>query len=186
MRTSIHTIHRPHPGSPGENDRSTTHGSHKPCCLYVIQGQDDRSTIMAKKILFLSLIAACIFLTIQPVAAQTVNGQTVIYQTSFDSDPHWTTNNPSNDYWDPSAAQYHFSLEPSTGNYAYTVVNYDRGSFTLEYDVTINRIDDGATFRLGFSGSETDRTKGPNVQRSTNSPMSAVNRATRASACSTV
>ena len=99
----------------------------------------------------------------QPVAAQTVNGQTVLYQTSFDSDPHWTTNNPSNDYWDPSAAAYHFSLEPATGNYAYTVVNYDRGSFTLDYDVTINRSMKEQPSGFGFSGAETDRTKGPNV-----------------------
>ena len=126
-----------------------------------------RSTIMIKKminkILFLSLIAACFIMMMPPVAAQTVNGQTVIYQTSFDSDPQWVTNNPSNDYWDPSEAMYHFSLEPSTGNYAYIPVSYDRGSFTLEYDVTITRIDEGTTFRLGFSGSEMDRTKGPNV-----------------------
>jgi hypothetical protein len=116
-----------------------------------------------KKILFLFLVASCVILIAQPVAAQTIDGQTVTYQTSFDSDPHWTTNNPSNDYWDPASAQYHFSLEPSTGNYAYIPVNYERGSFALDYDVIINRIDEGTTFRLGFSGSEMDRSKGPIV-----------------------
>ena len=114
-----------------------------------------------KKILIFFLFAACIFLIAQPASAQ--DGQTVIYQTSFDSDPHWVTNNPSNDYCNPSEADYHFSLEPSTGNYAYIPIDYDRGSFTLEYDVTINRIDDGTTFRLGFSGTEMDRGKGPVV-----------------------
>jgi hypothetical protein len=118
-----------------------------------------------KTIIILSLAAACLLLVMQPVAAQSLDGQTVLYQTSFDSDPHWVTNNPSNDYWNPSTAQYHFSLEPSTGNYAYYDLGdkYDRGSFTLEYDVIINRIDEGTTFRLGFSGSEMDRTKGPVV-----------------------
>ncbi|HXX55136.1 MAG TPA: hypothetical protein VEI81_03490 [Methanoregula sp.] len=119
---------------------------------------------MNGRIILITLLAcAGILLCIAPVLAQTVNGQTVIYQTSFDSDPHWTTNNPSNDYWDPTLAMYHFSLEPSTGNYAYIPVDYDRGSFTLEYDVIINRIDPGTTFRLGFSGAEMDRTKGPDV-----------------------
>ena len=116
-----------------------------------------------KKILFVSLVAVFIVLFAQPVAAQTIDGLTVMYQTSFDSDPHWTTNNPSNDYWDPATSQYHFSLEPSTGNYGYILVPYERGSFNLDYDVTINRIDEGTTFRLGFSGSEMDRTKGPVV-----------------------
>ncbi|HUH78696.1 MAG TPA: hypothetical protein VLY83_02235 [Methanoregula sp.] len=116
-----------------------------------------------RTILITLLAFAGLVLIAAPVLAQTVNGQTVVYQTSFDSDPHWTTNNPSNDYWDPTLAMYHFSLEPSTGNYAYVPVDYDRGSFTLEYDVIINRIDSGTTFRLGFSGAEMDRNKGPNV-----------------------
>jgi len=58
---------------------------------------------------------------------------------------------------------YHFSLEPSTGGYAYTVIDYDRGSFSLDYDMILNRIDDGATFRFGMAGSEMDPSKAPNV-----------------------
>ena len=119
---------------------------------------------MNGRIILITLLAcAGLLLCTAPVFAQTVNGQTVVYQTSFDSDPHWTTNNPTNDYWDPTLAMYHFSLEPSTQNYAYIPVDYDRGSFTLEYDVIINRIDPGTTFRLGFSGADMDRTKGPDV-----------------------
>ena len=87
----------------------------------------------------------------------------VIYQTSFISDPHWLTNNPSTNYWDPNKGMYHFSNEPSTGGYAYTPVDYERGSFTLEYDVNLTRVDNGAAFRFGLSGTEMDPTKAPNV-----------------------
>jgi hypothetical protein len=70
------------------------------------------------------LIVACLLVTVLPVQAQTddQNGK-VVYLNTFSSDPHWTTNSPSSDYWDPSMGMYHFSLEPSTGNYAYTKVD---------------------------------------------------------------
>jgi hypothetical protein len=89
--------------------------------------------------------------------------QTTIYQNSFASDPRWITNNPSSDYWDPAMRMYHFSIEPSTGNYAYTPVVFDSGSFTLDYDFFLTRIDEGAAFRMGLSGVEMDFNKGPNV-----------------------
>ncbi|MFY9749660.1 MAG: hypothetical protein WAJ89_03435, partial [Methanoregula sp.] len=41
----------------------------------------------------------------------------VLYQSNFVTDPHWTTNNPSSDYWDPTEEMYHFAIQPSTGNY---------------------------------------------------------------------
>ena len=91
------------------------------------------------------------------------NAVKVIYQTSFTTDPNWITNNPSTNYWDPKTGMYHFSNEPSTGGYAYTPVKYERGSFTFEYDVILTKIDDGATFRFGLSGSEMDPSKGPSV-----------------------
>jgi len=114
------------------------------------------------KLLFGVALLCCVLL-IQPVPAQATAGNNVLYQSSFDSDPGWVTNNPSNDYWDPNLAAYHFNLEPATGNYAYAPVDYNGGSFTLEYDVTINRIDEGATFRLGFSGTDMQRDIGPVV-----------------------
>jgi hypothetical protein len=58
---------------------------------------------------------------------------------------------------------YHFSLEPSTGGYAYTLVDYEGGSFTLDYDLILTKVDEGATFRFGLSGSEMDPSKSPNV-----------------------
>jgi hypothetical protein len=91
------------------------------------------------------------------------NAVKVIYQTSFITDPNWITNNPSTNYWDPNQGMYHFSNEPSTGGYAYTPVDYERGSFTYEYDMILTRIDEGATFRFGLSGTEMDPSKGPSV-----------------------
>ena len=59
---------------------------------------------------------------------------------------------------------YHFAIQPSTGNYAYSSpINYNGGSFTLEYDVIIEQMDPGATFRMGFTSDNMDFNKGPNV-----------------------
>jgi len=115
-----------------------------------------------KKILFVTLILASLLLMVQPIMAQS-GDRTVVYQTSFDSDPKWTTNSPSNYYWDPSLAVYHFSVEKSSGAYSYTVVDFDRGPFTLEYDLLFTRFDGEAYFGLGFSNYEMDIGKGPNV-----------------------
>jgi hypothetical protein len=111
------------------------------------------------------LIVACLVFTVLPVqaAGDGSMSQKVIYQTPFSSDPHWTTNSPSSDYWDPTTGRYHFSMEPSTGNYAYTTIGNMEGSFTFEYDVTLERVDDSAAFRFGVTGTEMDFNKGPNV-----------------------
>jgi hypothetical protein len=117
-----------------------------------------------KKYLMYLIIAACLLVLIPPIQAiSDANSARVIYQTSFTSDPRWDTNNPSTNYWDPNMEMYHFSIEPSTGGYTYTPIDYNRGSFTLEYDMILNRIDDGATFRFGMSGKEMDPSKAPNV-----------------------
>jgi hypothetical protein len=114
---------------------------------------------------FMYLIIAVFLLAFIPSlqALSDDNTVKVLYQTSFTSDPHWTTNNPSTNYWDPNRGMYHFFNEPSTGGYAYTPIDYERGSFAFEYDVILTRVDNGATFRFGLSGSEMDPSKGPNV-----------------------
>ncbi|MDO8872332.1 MAG: hypothetical protein Q7V05_06330 [Methanoregula sp.] len=116
-----------------------------------------------RTILLTLIVAACCFLVVQPIQAQSSEDQTTIYQTSFASDPRWITNNPSTNYWDPGMGRYHFSIEPSTGNYVYIPVVFDSGSFTLDYDLMLTRIDEGASFRMGLSGAEMDFNKGPNV-----------------------
>ena len=44
----------------------------------------------------------------------------VIYQTSFTTDPHWLTNNPSTNYWDPNLGNDHFSNQPGCWICLYT------------------------------------------------------------------
>ena len=117
----------------------------------------------SKTILLTLVIAVCCFFVVQPIAAQSGEDPTVIYQTSFASDPLWTTNSPSTNYWDPNTGMYQFSIEPSSGGYVYTPVVFDSGSFTLDYDFMLTRIDEGATFRMGLSGSEMDPSRGTNV-----------------------
>jgi hypothetical protein len=116
-----------------------------------------------KYFMYLSVAVFLLVLIPSLQALSDDNTVKVIYQTSFTSDPYWTTNNPSTNYWDPNRGMYHFSNEPSTGGYAYTPVDYERGSFAFEYDVILTRVDNGATFRFGLSGSEMDPSKGPNV-----------------------
>jgi hypothetical protein len=118
-----------------------------------------------RTVCFYLLVVACLFFTVIPVQAESDGSmsQKVIYQTAFSSDPHWTTNSPSSDYWDPATGRYHFSIEPSTGNYAYMTIDNMEGDFTFEYDVTLDRVDDGATFRFGLTSAEMDFNKGPNV-----------------------
>jgi hypothetical protein len=101
----------------------------------------------------------CALLLVQPLQAQVTGEQNIIYQNSFTTNPGWQTNNPSSNYWDPNKAMYHYSIEPSTGNYAYVTVDYDRGPFTLEYDLLPEKTDEAATFRLGFGSKEMDRSK---------------------------
>lgn len=119
-----------------------------------------------RNLTFHVIIATCLLAAACPFTVQAATGDPVkvLYQNSFSTNPRWITNNPSSDYWDPGLEMYHFGIEPSTGAYAYTTVdNYDREPFTFEYDVILNHVDEGTTFRLGFSGADMDPNKGPNV-----------------------
>ena len=120
-----------------------------------------------RTILLTLIVAACCLLVVQPIMAET-GPQTTIYQTSFASDPGWKNNmgGPSSSYyWVPDLGMYHFSIEPSSGGYAYVDIPYtfQEGSFNLDYDLLLTRIDEGATFRMGLSGTEMDFNKGPSI-----------------------
>ncbi|HEX3001203.1 MAG TPA: hypothetical protein VHN82_02370 [Methanoregula sp.] len=119
---------------------------------------------MRLRILTLILMAGLFALVCVPAQGAAGGPVTVLYQNSFSSNPQWVTNNPSLDYWDPGLQMYHFAIEPSTGAYAYAPVKgYEKQSFTLEYDVILNKVDEGTTFRLGFSGAAMNPEAGPNV-----------------------
>lgn len=108
-------------------------------------------------IFFWIFIVIGILLIIQPLQAQMVGEQNIIYQTTFITNPGWQTNNPSLDYWDPNKGMYHYGIEAGTGGYAFVTVDYDRGPFTLEYDWMPLKTDDTATFRFGLGSKEMDR-----------------------------
>jgi len=122
--------------------------------------------ILIMKHYWLIVLTILVVATIIPICSVSADSGTsaVLYQTNFATDPFWTTNNPSSDYWDPAQHMYHFRLEPSTGNYAYSpAINYETGSFTFQYDVIFYQMDAGSTFRMGFTGTDMDFNKGPNV-----------------------
>jgi hypothetical protein len=119
---------------------------------------------MRLRILTLILMAGLLALACAPAQGANSGPVSVLYQNSFSSNPKWVTNNPSLDYWDPGLQMYHFAIEPSTGAYAYALVEgYEKQSFTLEYDVILKKVDEGTTFRLGFSGEAMNPEVGPNV-----------------------
>jgi hypothetical protein len=106
------------------------------------------------------VVAISLVAVIQPIQATLLSEQNVIYQTGFSTNPNWQTNNPSRNYWDPARGQYHYTIEASTGGYAYVPVDYDQGPFTLEYDFMPTTTDETATFRFGVGSKEMDRSTG--------------------------
>ena len=112
---------------------------------------------MNTNILLSLLIVVCCLIVYPSYAADT---KTTIYQTQFSDDSGWTTNNPSNNKLNTTMGRYQFSIEPSTNSYAYVKVLVNK-SFTLEYDVNITKMDEGATFRMGLADYHMDINRGP-------------------------
>ena len=59
------------------------------------------------RIFLMIMLTAALIILMCPIHADT-GTQAVLYQSTFATDPHWTTNNPSTDYWDPSAEHVPF------------------------------------------------------------------------------
>lgn len=110
--------------------------------------------------LMVLFLAAGIFLFVQPVMAETQVQDKTVYQTSFTTDPQWTTNSPRSFYWVPEKGVYHYAIEASSGAYAYKEVDISSGPFTLEFDVTPQNTEDNSAFRFGLTGADMLRTKG--------------------------
>jgi hypothetical protein len=110
-------------------------------------------------ILALLLIGTWLLL-VQPVSAEVQVQDELIYQTAFTTNPDWITNSPRSYYWDSGKGMYHYAIEPGTGGDAYIAVDYSQGAVTLEYDVTPISMEENSAFRLAFSTTEMDRTKG--------------------------
>ncbi|NYT07950.1 MAG: hypothetical protein GKC05_06830 [Methanomicrobiales archaeon] len=102
-----------------------------------------------------------VFFLLQPATAADV--RVTIYETDFSADPGWTTNNPSYYYWDVQKEAYHFQTEGGTNGYSFIPVEYQHGSFTLEYDLLITSIRKNGAVRFGMTSSDMDISKGVNV-----------------------
>ena len=82
-------------------------------------------------------------------------GWQVVYQTDFSSDPGWITDQPSNYYWDQTAGTYHAKVENNApayrpNRYFYTPVTWTGGSFDLQVEVKMTRIDWSAGLCFGM------------------------------------
>jgi len=63
------------------------------------------------------------------------------YHEDFSADPGWTTNDPTNFYWDATQGAYYGKQIDCQGQYAYVQVpGYNGGSFQLQFDIqpTVN------------------------------------------------
>ena len=102
-----------------------------------------------------------VLLLLQPVTAADV--KVTLYETDFSTDPGWITNNPSYYYWDVQREAYHFQTEGGTNGYSFIPVEYQRGPFTLEYDLVITSIKKDGAVRFGMTNTDMDISKGVNV-----------------------
>lgn len=117
---------------------------------------------MVKRYLLIFFLAAgFLVLAVPLVYAETLVRDTVVYETTFTTDPNWITNGPRSYYWVPDKGIYHYAIEPGTGGYAYVGVADAEGSYTLEYDVTPTSTVENSAFRFGYTTKEMDRTTGP-------------------------
>ncbi|HUU75570.1 MAG TPA: hypothetical protein VMW63_05720, partial [Methanoregulaceae archaeon] len=114
---------------------------------------------------FLLILAAIIWfaLSVYPVYGAEITEKQVIYQTDFSSSPGWITNSPSHYYWDGNSQMYYFNLEGGTNGNSYVPIDYDEGSFTLEFDVILKSYKKNGAFRFGVTSSEMDVARGTNV-----------------------
>ncbi len=116
--------------------------------------------MLMRTIIIVLVLAAVVIFAIPPVCAEVQVQDEIVYQTSFNSDPHWITNSPRSYYWVPEKGVYHYAIEPSTGANAYIEVEEITGAFTFEYDLTPQSTDENAATRVALSTKDMDRTKG--------------------------
>lgn len=84
----------------------------------------------------------------------------VVYDTDFLTEPGWKTNNPSRYYWNAEKESYHYLEEGGTGGYAFTPIDYNGESFTLEFTITPTKTDQEAVMDFGMGTEDMDVTHG--------------------------
>ncbi len=91
----------------------------------------------------------CVFGLIRfGVHTATANTWHVVYQEDFSAEPGWTTNSPSNMYWDEQKTKYHVQIT-GQGEHAFVQIPYISGlSYKLEFDIEVVRL--GYTSAISF------------------------------------
>lgn len=100
-------------------------------------------------------IGVGIFLFIFVTSTFAQDWQTV-YQTDFSTNPNWSTNSPTNNYWNASGQNYHTKTYSNGGQYAYVSVPFVQGnSYKLEFDLSVANVGyHGGCVRLGLGDSD--------------------------------
>jgi hypothetical protein len=82
----------------------------------------------------------------------------VLYQTDFSSDPGWTTDRPSDYYWDSTNEAYNLTVCNETpagqpANYFYKLLPHSLSSFTLTWDQKVTQQQWPCNIQFGLSDS---------------------------------
>ncbi|MDD5110634.1 MAG: hypothetical protein PHI63_05500 [Patescibacteria group bacterium] len=90
-------------------------------------------------------------------AADTGGSLCPLYTTDFTTDPHWTTDQPSNYFWDSTAKAFsakvlNAGVWPS--RFAYTQVDFGGGSVELEFNLKFANLDLSSALSFGLFNSD--------------------------------
>jgi hypothetical protein len=101
-----------------------------------------------------TVLFVAVALAVVTVSSHAVQWQ-VIYQTDFSSDPGWTTNDPTNQYWDTGQGAYHEKIWDTGNQYAYVNVPFESGrSYRLAFDTYLVRADWAGDMRFGLGDAD--------------------------------
>lgn len=111
-------------------------------------------------IILLTCLIAGVLLPV--TAAPALSDGTVLYAANFSQADDWVTNSKERFYLENETGRYHYLIEGGTGGYSVcTLPEKVNGQFTLEFEVTPVKTDDGASFRFGIGTDKKDSQRGP-------------------------
>ncbi|MDD1668251.1 MAG: hypothetical protein LUO97_00475, partial [Methanomicrobiales archaeon] len=80
--------------------------------------------------------------------------ETPVYSTDFSTDPGWTTNNPTTNYYDREKGMFHYLMRDGTNTYVNVRVPYQGESFSLAFDILPERTDYQASVKFGLGDND--------------------------------
>ena len=105
----------------------------------------------------MTVVGVAAFVFILGAIANCARAETwsTVYQTDFSTNPGWTTNAPSNMYWDSTGGRYHLQNTDSANQYTYVSLPTS-SRYKLEFDIMATRNDWAGDIRFGLSDSSMD------------------------------